>query len=185
LVGYWSFDEATGTTVYDASNNGNDGTLNGNPQWTTGKVAGALQFDGVDDYVEATDIDLPSSFTLEAWVNYNSPSTNDYPRILDKSNNFAFFIYKSNLEPFLQWHNGVSNQNCSSNLLVADGGWSHVVAVYDSGANKNYIYVDGRLGGSCDTTGSPTTNDNNVIIGNRAGNDKQFDGTKCGFTIGR
>jgi hypothetical protein len=33
LVGYWSFDEGSGTVAHDLSGYGNDGTLIGNPQW--------------------------------------------------------------------------------------------------------------------------------------------------------
>jgi hypothetical protein len=61
LVGWWTFDEGIGTTTRDLSGFGNNGTLldasstnaDGNtpPQWTAGKVGGALSFDGVDDYV--------------------------------------------------------------------------------------------------------------------------------------
>lgn len=35
LVGYWRFDEGTGTVAYDSSGNGNDGTLVNSPTWTT------------------------------------------------------------------------------------------------------------------------------------------------------
>ena len=34
LVGYWNFNEGTGTTAYDATSNGNDGTING-ATWST------------------------------------------------------------------------------------------------------------------------------------------------------
>jgi len=36
LVGYWPLDEGTGSTAYDRSGNGNDGTLTRSPWWTTG-----------------------------------------------------------------------------------------------------------------------------------------------------
>ena len=55
LVGYWKFDEGSGTTASDSSGYGNTGTLSTGasaPGWTTGKVGGALSFDGVDDYVD-------------------------------------------------------------------------------------------------------------------------------------
>ena len=29
LIGYWNFEEGSGTTVYDQTVNGNDGTING------------------------------------------------------------------------------------------------------------------------------------------------------------
>ena len=52
LVGWWKFDETNGTVAYDSSGNGNDGNLTNGPTWATGKIGGALSFDGVDDYIE-------------------------------------------------------------------------------------------------------------------------------------
>jgi hypothetical protein len=49
LVGWWKFDEGSGTVAYDSSGNGNDGNLTNGPTWTTGKIGGALSFDGVND----------------------------------------------------------------------------------------------------------------------------------------
>jgi hypothetical protein len=70
LVGYWNFDQAPGTVVPDQSVNGNDGTIRGDPTWVDGVCGNALDFDGVDDYVELPDIDLvPNPFTICAWVN--------------------------------------------------------------------------------------------------------------------
>ena len=48
LVGYWSFDEGTGTIAYDKSGKGYNGTLSGTilPNWTGGKLGGALNFNG-------------------------------------------------------------------------------------------------------------------------------------------
>ena len=57
LVGYWNFDEGTGTTAGDSSGRGNTGTLVNGPTWVAGKVgSGAVQFDGgaaADDFVNA------------------------------------------------------------------------------------------------------------------------------------
>lgn len=43
LVGWWHLDEGEGTTAYDSSGNGNDGTLINNPTWVEGKVAGGTE----------------------------------------------------------------------------------------------------------------------------------------------
>ena len=43
LVGWWKLDETSGTIARDASGNGNDGTLKGDPIWVVGKIEGALQ----------------------------------------------------------------------------------------------------------------------------------------------
>ena len=45
-------DEGSGTVAYDSSGNGNDGNLMNGPTWTTGKIGGALKFDGVNKYVD-------------------------------------------------------------------------------------------------------------------------------------
>ncbi|KPK37787.1 MAG: hypothetical protein AMJ65_13795, partial [Phycisphaerae bacterium SG8_4] len=52
LIGWWKFDEASGTTAYDSSGNGNHGTLIGNPQWVAGKIGGALDFNGTDSIID-------------------------------------------------------------------------------------------------------------------------------------
>jgi len=74
-VGIWHFDENTGTIAYDSSGRGNDGTLKPNavnrPQWTMGINGSALNFDGIDDYVEVFDdntLDLTDAITIEAWM---------------------------------------------------------------------------------------------------------------------
>jgi len=77
LVGYWSFDEGTGTTANDLSGRGNTGTLQPalGPTWTSGRVANALSFDGVDDIVRVPHTEIQNTvfgtstvFTLEAWA---------------------------------------------------------------------------------------------------------------------
>ena len=51
LVGWWKFEEASGT-LFDQSDNHNDGTsFNGVLYQQPGQVGYALGFDGADDYV--------------------------------------------------------------------------------------------------------------------------------------
>ena len=50
LVGSWSFDESSGSTVVDGSGAGNAGTISGAKR-VTGQHGRALQFDGVNDMV--------------------------------------------------------------------------------------------------------------------------------------
>ncbi len=40
LVGWWSFNEGSGTTAFDASGKGNDGMFNGNLEWVEGYKGG-------------------------------------------------------------------------------------------------------------------------------------------------
>jgi len=72
MVSYWNFDETSGTVASDSVGT-NNGTLVNGPVWTTGKVGGALQFNGVDDHVSIPDSqvlrDLTSTFSVSFWVN--------------------------------------------------------------------------------------------------------------------
>lgn len=61
-VGYWKFDEGSGSIAHDSSGNGQDGTVYG-AGWTEGISDKALQFDGVDDYVEVPDNPSLSGFS--------------------------------------------------------------------------------------------------------------------------
>jgi len=75
LVGHWTLDEGSGNVAHDTSGNGNDGTFNGDPQWVSGFIGSALEFDGVDDYVAIGDLDLIESFTLTFWMRPSSLSS--------------------------------------------------------------------------------------------------------------
>ena len=54
LVGYWKFDDATGTTAMDSSSQSNHGTLYGGGTWGGGVDGGAIVFDGVNDLVQTS-----------------------------------------------------------------------------------------------------------------------------------
>ncbi len=73
LIGYWSFEDATGTIATDFSGNGNHGTLTNmsNDDWVQGRVGKALDFDGSDDQVVLADTNIENSdFTISAWSYY-------------------------------------------------------------------------------------------------------------------
>src|SRR3990167_8025930 len=83
LVGYWKFDEGTGLVAADSSRHGNNGTLTNYTAaqlltgWVVPSHAGsffnprALEFDGVDDYVNAgnaASLDITGDQTAGAWI---------------------------------------------------------------------------------------------------------------------
>jgi len=86
LVGWWKFEETSGTTVTDSSSNGNDGTANVDISnlTTTGKINNAFSFSGVGgagNYInlgDNTDFEFGANdFTILAWVYWDGtyPST--------------------------------------------------------------------------------------------------------------
>ena len=93
LVGWWKFDEGSGTVAYDSSGNGNDGNLTNGPTWATGKIGGALSFDGVDDYVELDNFELGGEMSFSVWVRYFA--LNEWSRVFDfgiENNHHQIFL---------------------------------------------------------------------------------------------
>jgi len=76
LMARWELDESSGTVASD-SVGGHDGTLNGDPMWwpSGGRIGGALEFDGVGDYVEIEGykgISGSNPRTVTAWIRAES-----------------------------------------------------------------------------------------------------------------
>ena len=76
LVAHWTLDELEGTFAGDRLGHF-DGTTYGSPTWRPleGKIDGALEFDGVDDYVTLGNVLDPSEgpFTVFAWIKGGQP----------------------------------------------------------------------------------------------------------------
>ena len=72
FLGWWQLDEKIGITAYDFSGNANDGEFVSEPRWASGFAGGAIQLDGVDDFIEVPHHDslLPDTeVTVMAWIN--------------------------------------------------------------------------------------------------------------------
>jgi Tol biopolymer transport system component len=71
LVAYWKLDETEGDVAHNSIGE-NHGILHGEPLWRpqSGKKSGALEFDGINDYVETGYVSNPaeSAFSAFAWI---------------------------------------------------------------------------------------------------------------------
>ena len=151
-VGYWAFDETSGTTATDSSIYGRDGMLFNFPtddsQWTDGETNGALSFDGQDDYVEISGyngISGGANRTCAAWV-----KTTQAP---------GEIITWGNSDPGRKWiirvnETGALRAEVSGGYIygttpVNDGCWHHVAVVLNSDITPDIsevsLYVDGQL----------------------------------------
>src|SRR3989344_6761139 len=95
-VGYWKFDEGTGTNANDSTPNNNDGDITG-ATWQTEDqcISGkCLYFDGTDDFVSVADTTsspLDSSvITVSTWIRANGTQT-AYANVIDKAHNGTGF----------------------------------------------------------------------------------------------
>jgi hypothetical protein len=140
LVGYWTFDEGSGTIAKDYSGNGNNGTLINGPTWTTGKVGYALSFDGVDDYVQVNDSPSlkPKYITLIAWVGPR-PNTNN-GQIISKTETGNYSLGYEGGSARGGFFVGGSYLNVTTPIPSITE-WHFIAASYD-GLVAN-IYIDG------------------------------------------
>ena len=88
-IGLWLFNEGKGSVAKDFTGNRNDGALEKGPLWVDGKFGKALQFDGVDDYVDIDDTDKLSGgngkkLTVVAWFNTTKIEGTDNTPIITK-----------------------------------------------------------------------------------------------------
>jgi len=173
LVGCWKFDESSGTTAYDSSGNGNDGTLvlagsAISSAWVSGKYDSALSFDGVDDYVQLTkQPPITEGFTFSAWVKRNG----DSPSTQEVFNNHQFFLRTmpenensdNPFETFVNLSNGSVEPRANSSVASTIGQWFFVTVTWDKTTLK--IYVNGELSGSSTRSGELTSTTVEARIG--------------------
>jgi hypothetical protein len=150
MVAYYPFDEGSGNTATDLSGNGYDGTLNGEPQWTAGYLAGALDFDGTDDYVEITRI-VQDDFTLMAWIKTDTPGLSlggqgyqgsglIWSDVAGVANDFILAVLGTKLSFFC----GNPDLSANSDRDIVTGEWVHVTATRSAQEGQISIYIDGE-----------------------------------------
>ena len=149
----------SGLVVPDISGNDNHGTMtnmDAATDWVQGRHGGegALEFDGVDDYINVGDIEgLTTGLTISAWVNTRSVIDGQDGAILTKAAAAAI------ADPYQLWGltklgaNGATGQLQisistgvpGSRKVVATAGalvpgvWTHVCGVYDGAQLRVYF----------------------------------------------
>jgi len=144
LLMHLGFDEGFGTVAGDLSGNGNDGTLNGGPQWVAGMIGGALEFDGVDDFVEvphAEILTVDNEVTVMAWINAErytgGTAGGDWQGILAKGNSPRSYSFYTQVSGAL--HFSTAGFGGLSSETVPLNEWVHVAAMVIGGQHAYYI----------------------------------------------
>lgn len=141
LVGYWPFEEGSGSTALDMTSNQNNGTIY-NANYVEGKVGQALHFDGVDDYVEIADsnsLDLTNQMTIATWVKPDSICNSNNP-LVQKDASYGLKITNLGQAIGFIWSGWEPHQ---STTTLYPGTWYHLVSTFDNGLHQ--IYVNGEL----------------------------------------
>jgi hypothetical protein len=170
LISHWRFDEGTGSVVNDSAGT-NDGTIYG-AAWTSGIIGGALDFDGMDDYVGVPDdnsMDFASGvdFSISVWVRSFSTKPESILQKFRSIENAGYAVSISTLGAYFKTHNyhDVGEITASHPGQYNDGTWHHFAGVRNQTTGKIYLYVDGLEAGSADEQERSLANSANLLLG--------------------
>jgi hypothetical protein len=178
LVGYWKFDDGSGSpTAADSSGNNYNGTLTDfsdstlASMWVAGRLGDALLFNSngdTSDYVsvpDASGLDFGSTkaFTVAAWVNLSvaGGSQSNGACILCKgvtgTEQYSLDITGGQFRMLTRNSSGKSQQIVSSTITPSAGTWYHVAAIWSASPQQQYIYIDGTYNNTYSGSGFLTS----------------------------
>ena len=165
LIGYWNFEEGSGTIALDSSGNNNNGIVSAS--WVTnGKEGNALSFNGSGSYVRAAVL-RGDSVTFSMWATRNANgmlfvagATGSGPDLWFVNNHIYWNTWDSYANPF----GGTKPIPPDSN----DGNFHHYVVVVSKELNIATLYYDGAFFGTAGYRDpSPVSTD--FVIGGAGG----------------
>jgi hypothetical protein len=139
LMAHWAFNEQSGAVATDLSGNGHNGMIEGAPNWVPGVAGSALEFDGIDDFVEIGEnlLDNLMEFSITLWVDPVNYTSN---RIgLVGQNDCVEFGFNGGGDLRCWNTSGIGNVTIA--YPHQTGEWHHVAAIGDSTGMS--LYIDG------------------------------------------
>ncbi|MFC1715665.1 LamG-like jellyroll fold domain-containing protein [Candidatus Poribacteria bacterium] len=152
LAGYWRLET---TSALDMSGYDNDGTVTGTTL-VDGRMGNALEFDGSDDHVNASNASSlnvgSSDFSVEFWMKQHPENGTGSQTLVDKyydPNGWTIYLGAGQIETyFYDGTNDVSGGPTSGN--ISDNEWHHVVITLNS--TTTAIYIDGTFDNEFDAS---------------------------------
>ncbi|MHC4316150.1 MAG: LamG domain-containing protein, partial [Planctomycetota bacterium] len=155
----------------DSSGNNNVGVLYNGPTWQPfgGQVDGALELDGIDDYVaiaESSDFKFGTGdFSMGAWVK-TSATNKSY--IIDNYHGAVGevgcqLVMNADGTVYFEVRGGTLLQ-ITSTVTINNGAWHHIFGSADRDSSMN-LYIDGASAATGGTNSDNIDNSNPVLIG--------------------
>jgi hypothetical protein len=144
LIAHWRLDETEDVNAYDSSGQ-NDGTLNGGPLWQPegGMVDGAIELDGVDDYISTPfvlnpeDPETPSRFSVIAWIKGGAPG-----QVIISQESGENWLSANASDGRLRTdlkRPGRAGGPLISQTVITDGDWHRVGVIWDGSSRTLFI----------------------------------------------
>ncbi len=166
LIGHWSLNSTSGNTAVDIAGNDNPGSLVNAATWTaSGKVHGALSFNGANQSVSvphASNLAIGSkNLVVSAWIKTTATDGTIVSKGLNTSDHFALRVVggKARFEFSV---GGSTPFSVTGAQVVNDGAW-HLLVGVRTAPRSVALFVDGvadgtftesTLGGSIDESAS-------------------------------
>ena len=165
-VGYWKFDEASGT-IRDYSKNVNTGTMSGTPTYSqAGKFGNAIFFDGIYAHMSFSNIKVIDStlgaqaFSAEMWVKTLSVTGKGCcsTGTIGRGSPLQMMRFDQDMRIYLGWYIEGATPAIDDWIYVAtiitNDVWHHIIATLSTvvnGTNYDYTskhYIDGKMIGT-------------------------------------
>jgi len=156
IYAWWHLNENTGTNIGDSSGNNRNGTAMASPSWVTGKLSSALQFNGLNQYVDfgnsTANFERTQAFSVELWFKTANTGQQILLSKMQSTGNYAgweiYYDGTGTNRMFFDLSNIATTNHirvyCSPSV-VADNNWHHLVVTYDGSSNATGVnfYFDG------------------------------------------
>ena len=149
IVGYYNFNETTGTNGEEIIFETNNWTLMGGVDWTTGLIGNGLEFGGGDEWLNTTPIlkDGASDFSVSLWINTSSLDATmhlfNYDTIDADGNRFLIYLASGDsVAASIAGGSTIGNLNHTN--YYNDSNWHHIAFTANS-SGQSYLYYDGGI----------------------------------------
>jgi hypothetical protein len=156
LVGWWKFDDGSGTTAADSSGNALTMNLVNGVSWVAGKIGGAISANGTNQYgtVPAINLSGTSTVTVAFWANRTYSTTTESVMLESTTNynnsnaGFGFFPDDTGCKGIAAAVHGNVGYSVNCYTQPTSGVWHHLAIIFDktqAGNNQTALYIDGVL----------------------------------------
>lgn len=158
-LGYWPFEEGSGTTTADVAGLGLSGVITAGT-WTTGAVGGAIELDGSTSHITVTptgsELVPTGGLTVSVWARPDSLRASSWDAVVSlgsmgTSSCCVDTYFLGYYLRGLSWYNDGATTNyalfTSATYSAHIGSWHHLVGTWSPDGTQA-IYVDGALAAS-------------------------------------
>ncbi|MBN2593180.1 MAG: LamG domain-containing protein, partial [Sedimentisphaerales bacterium] len=179
LIGWWTFDEGTGTTAADSSGAGHDGSfVDSTPEWVPGMYGTALKFDGTDkvEIPNHADFHLTNAMSVALWMQPEGDQASSAKLFIkQKSGQYPYALqYDDAGQGLFATVYASTRYDTAPHIPDFPGEWAHMCFTYDG--SVLILYKDGEEVARVNTSGQLQQNNLSLSIGCRLDYDQNFNG---------